>query len=178
LAKNTVEKLALKDQLKEVLEESRVIMPGIQALFGFQLIAVFSDGFGKRLTEPEQHLHLWALGLTVVSIALCMAPAAIHRQSQPDSVSNRLVKLCTVLLSLGMPPLATAIGLDFYLMCRVITKEPALSLQLAVAVGVLLGGLWLVLPYLIRRYLMQPEPAKPEVLTSQATSHKQQATSR
>jgi hypothetical protein len=177
LGKNTVEELPLKDQVKQMLEESRVVLPGIQALFGFQLIAVFSDGFGKKLNSSEQRLHLWALGLTVLAIALSMAPAAIHRQSQPESVSNRLVKLGTILLSLGMAPLATAIGLDFYLMCRTILKNSDQSLAIASGVGVGIVFLWLVLPYLIRGYLKQPEPAKPEILTPNTTSRKPQATS-
>jgi hypothetical protein len=31
-----------------------MVLPGIQALFGFQLIAVFSPGFEQKLTLAEQ----------------------------------------------------------------------------------------------------------------------------
>ena len=34
------QKLELKDMLRNVLEEARMVLPGIQALFGFQLISV------------------------------------------------------------------------------------------------------------------------------------------
>jgi len=37
-----------------------MVLPGIQALFGFQLIAVFSDGFANKLTRAEQRLHFFA----------------------------------------------------------------------------------------------------------------------
>lgn len=33
-----------------------MVLPGIQALFGFQLIAVFNNGF-SRLDRAEQGLH-------------------------------------------------------------------------------------------------------------------------
>jgi hypothetical protein len=162
LSKNSVEQLPLKDQLKQMLEESRVVLPGIQALFGFQLIAVFNQGFGEKLTSAEQRLHLLALGLTALSVAICMAPAALHRQSQPESVSNRLVKLCSTLLTVGMGPLMLGITFDFYLMCRVILKDPQASLWLATALGFVLAALWYLMPYAVRSHLKQPEPERPE----------------
>ena len=170
MAKNAVEQLALKDQLKQTLEEARVVLPGIQALFGFQLIAVFNQGFGTKLTEEEQRLHLWALGLTAIAVALCMTPAALHRQSQPESVSDRLVKLCTVLLTMGMAPLMLGIAFDFYLMCRMILKHTEHSLQLAIGLGALLFALWYVMPYAVRRYLKQPEPERSEFEATSATT--------
>ena len=35
-----------------VLDESRMILPGIQALFGFQLMIVFNDAFTEKLSVP------------------------------------------------------------------------------------------------------------------------------
>jgi len=35
-----VERLALADEAKESIEEARMVLPGIQAVLGFQLIAV------------------------------------------------------------------------------------------------------------------------------------------
>ena len=34
---------SIKDALQQTLEEARMVLPGVQALFGFQLIAVFSE---------------------------------------------------------------------------------------------------------------------------------------
>jgi len=44
---------SLKDQATHILDEARTVLPGIQALFGFQLIAVFSDRFATGLSEPN-----------------------------------------------------------------------------------------------------------------------------
>ncbi|MDQ2943358.1 MAG: hypothetical protein M3R21_06785 [Candidatus Dormibacteraeota bacterium] len=41
-----------------LLNEGRMVLPGIQALFGFQLIAVFNQTFSQRLSPAEQYLHL------------------------------------------------------------------------------------------------------------------------
>jgi Family of unknown function (DUF6328) len=53
-------------------------MPGIQAIFGFQLIAVFNVRF-RDFTSVEQAVHLAALLLIALAIALIMTPAAYHR---------------------------------------------------------------------------------------------------
>ena len=54
-----------------LLEECRMVLPGIQALFGFQLIAVFNGKFWE-LSDGHRMLHLTAIALVAVSIALVM----------------------------------------------------------------------------------------------------------
>jgi Family of unknown function (DUF6328) len=41
---------------REAIEEARMVLPGIQALFGFQLMAVFNQRFNE-LTAGEQLIH-------------------------------------------------------------------------------------------------------------------------
>ena len=65
----------LEEETRTVIEEARMVLPGIQAFFGFQLIAVFNSRF-QDLTHMEQVLHLVALLMLTVSIALIMTPAA------------------------------------------------------------------------------------------------------
>ena len=62
------------DQAKNALDEARMVLPGIQALFGFQLIAIFNDGFDTKLSSSEQDLHLAAISLVAVAVVLIMAP--------------------------------------------------------------------------------------------------------
>jgi len=88
-----------------------MVLPGIQALFGFQLIAVFSQSFDQKLSGAEQRLHLLAIGLVAVAIALVMAPAAYHRQAAPRHVSNAFIDVSTRLLLCSMLPLAASICL-------------------------------------------------------------------
>ena len=60
-----------------------MVLPGVQALFGFQLIAVFNTGFAEKLSHGEQRVHLLALALVAMAGALIMTPAAYHRQTSP-----------------------------------------------------------------------------------------------
>jgi Family of unknown function (DUF6328) len=67
------EEVRLEAAASYLLEECRMILPGIQALFGFQLIAVFNQGFDEKLTSGEQQLHFFALFLVALAAALGMS---------------------------------------------------------------------------------------------------------
>ena len=123
-----------------------MVLPGIQALFGFQLIAVFNQGFGERLSQGEQVLHLVAIAFTVLSMALVMTPAAIHRQAEPRQVSERFIWIGSNLVLSGMVPLALAIGLDAYIVSSLIIRDDAVAVVIATVVVGVFAALWFFLP--------------------------------
>jgi hypothetical protein len=138
-------RLPLTRQVEYLLEECRMVLPGMQALFGFQLIVVFSDRFARELSQGEQRLHLLAIGLVAVAIVLIMTPAAYHRQTDPEQVTRGFVRISTRLLLASLWPLAVAICLDFYLVGRVLVGTgPMLWLTSFLFATFLL--LWFVLP--------------------------------
>jgi len=53
------EVLSLKDAVQQLLDEARMVLPGIQTLLGFQLIACFNEGFAVRLDAAEQRFTCW-----------------------------------------------------------------------------------------------------------------------
>jgi len=140
------EEVKLDSAAGHLLEECRMVLPGIQALFGFQLIAVFNDGFGEKLTSGQQQLHFLALFLVAVAAGLVMTPAAIHRQTQQRAVSERFVWLSSWLVLLSMYPLAVGLTLDIYLIGRIVFDAPAASVAFAAVIFIVLMGLWLGLP--------------------------------
>ena len=110
MASEPSEELSLADATTNLLEECRMVLPGLQALFGFQLICEFSPGFAERLASTEQRLHLLALALVAIAGALVMAPAAYHRQTRPREASARFLVLGSRLLLWALVPLM--IGLE------------------------------------------------------------------
>lgn len=129
-----------------VLEECRMVLPGVQALFGFQLVAVFSERFPLVLTLPEQRAHLVALTMSALAVAFLMAPAAYHRQAHPKSVSKEHLRASSWMLTIGMMPLMIAILIDIYLVARVVAESVAMA---GTITGVLAGVfvfLWIVFP--------------------------------
>jgi hypothetical protein len=139
------EELELPQAVSMLADECRMVLPGVQALFGFQLIAVFSDGFSEKLSQFDQQLHLAAIVLVVVAIGMLMAPAAYHRQTSPMHVSHHLVRVSTRLLMWGLLPLALALSVDLYVVSRLVTGGGAAALLAAAMLGVLCL-FWYLLP--------------------------------
>ncbi|HEX4332302.1 MAG TPA: DUF6328 family protein [Usitatibacter sp.] len=116
---DAIEHVKLSDAAKYLLEECRMVLPGIQALFGFQLVAVYDDRF-TELSGLDQALHFAAVGCTAISVALIMTPAAYHRSIGVQVVSEQFIRNSTRLLLASMPPLGLAISMDFYLVGRLV----------------------------------------------------------
>jgi hypothetical protein len=128
-----------------LLEECRMVLPGIQALFGFQLIAVFNQGFDEKLGPLQQRLHLAAIGLVAAAVALVMTPAAYHRQIGVREVSESFVRVSTRLLLISMIPLALGACIDFYLIAGVILNGWAAGFLAAILFSIYFI-LWIILP--------------------------------
>ena len=127
-----------------------MVLPGMQALFGFQLIAVFTPGFDEKLVPGDRQLHLVATGLVVLAIGLIMTPAAYHRQRGTHRVSERFLRLSSRLLLWSLAVLALGLCLEFFLIASVVAGR-SVALWLASALLLVVGTLWFVLPRLGRR---------------------------
>ena len=147
-----IEELPLNEAVTHMLEECRVVLPGVQALFGFQLIAVFNFAFAERLSQPEQDIHLVSLALVAIAGALVMTPAAYHRQVCPNHVSTQLLRLGSRFLLASMVSLTIGIMLDFYLIARLILGSETNALIAAIALGAFFAVCWFVVPPVMRRY--------------------------
>ncbi|WP_070266808.1 MULTISPECIES: DUF6328 family protein [unclassified Duganella] len=141
---------SLKDQFRNVVEEARMLLPGVQALLGFQTIAVFNQRF-TELAPLERNSHMVALTLVVVSVSLLMTPAAYHRIVEPHHVSEKTLAVTTLLICLSLLPLASALSLDFFVVLSLATHERALSLGVGASAFFLLIALWFAFPLRERR---------------------------
>ena len=140
------EEESLKDALQQTLDEARMVLPGVQALFGFQLIAVFSDGFERRLSDLEQDLHLVAVVLVTIAIALMMTPAAYHRQVDRRRVTAEFLAMASHLVSGAMLPLAAGLALDIHLVASAITGDRPLATAIGCIVFAMFAALWFAFP--------------------------------
>src|SRR6476620_2244399 len=145
------EELSLNEAATHVLEECRTVVPGMQALFGFQLIAVFSTAFKGELSPAERVLHLVALVLVTIALVLVMAPTAVHRQTEPESVSRRFITISSRLLMASMIPLAIGICLDVYIVARVIVDSREVAGIVAASLLAVFIVFWLLLPRAVHR---------------------------
>ncbi len=140
---------SLEEEATHATDEARMLLPGVQAVMGFQLVAVFNTRF-VDLGAEEQRLHFGAFLLLVLAMGLIMAPAAYHRQAERGIISRRFVDLASLLLTWALFPLAAGVAIDTYLIASLIFAEPAIPIGAAVMVGLVLLGLWFTMPGVAR----------------------------
>jgi uncharacterized protein DUF6328 len=137
---------SLKSKIEQLLTEARVIIPGGQALLGFQLIAVLTKAFGE-LPPACKYLHCVGLSAVALSVILLMTPAALHRigfhgEDSPAffRIGSRLVVAASIPLAVGI---AADVAVVFY---KAIDNGAAAVLAGIVSLAVLLS-LWLGYPF-------------------------------
>ena len=141
------EQVKLSEAASFLLEECRMVLPGIQAIFGFQLVAVFNQRF-PDLEEYEQALHFAAMTCNAIAIAMVMCPAAYHRMRMPFEVTRQFIRNSSRLLMASMIPLGLGLVADYYIIARLVFEDTGRS-WLALAALALAGALaffWFVFP--------------------------------
>lgn len=144
-----IHKESLEEEATHATDEARMVLPGVQALMGFQLIAVFNQRF-ESMSSASQLLHLAAFSMVVLAMGLIMAPAAYHRQAERGCVTRRFVDFTSRMLSLSLLPLIAGIALDTYVLITLISRMTALAIGGAALVVGVLGWLWFGIPALAR----------------------------
>ena len=142
---NDTEKVKISQAATYLLDECRMILPGIQALLGFQLIAVFSERFARDLPASSQKLHFVSLSLVALAIAIVMSPAAYHRMQGVCEVSERFVRNSSRLLLASMVPLALGLCIDYYIIASLVF-DAAWAAAMPVFLFVVLAIFWIVFP--------------------------------
>lgn len=143
------EPTSVETKIKHVLTEARVVLPGVQALLGFQLTAMLTDAFGK-LPKELQYVHLASLGLLAAAMVFLMAPAAFHRIVERGEDTERVHRFSSVMILLAMIPLGLGLSADFYVVLEKVLNSPALSLSLATGSLIFFYGVWFGVTYALR----------------------------
>ncbi|MCU1308315.1 MAG: putative rane protein [Acidobacteriaceae bacterium] len=135
------ESMELKDKIKEVLIEARMVLPGAQALLGFQFIVVLTDAFDE-LPQSLKILHLSSLFSVALCTVLLIAPAAYHRIVCRGEDSEDLLQFASLIILAAMVPLAAGLATDFLIVTWMVTKSMPVALAASAAMLVLLLGFW------------------------------------
>jgi hypothetical protein len=146
-----VRPLDLEHEVRHVLEEARMIVPGVQALFGFQLVSVFNTVFLSKLGRVDHIVHFAAICWTAIAMGLVMAPAAFHRQAERGMVSKRLVRVGSRLLQGALWALTIGIGLDTHLIAALVFGSELAGVCAGTAIALFLVSVWFVYPHAVRR---------------------------
>jgi Kef-type K+ transport system membrane component KefB len=136
----------LDRELGELLQELRVVLPGVQVLLAFLLTAPFQQRFGQ-LPGTLRNAFFAAIACATLATALLIAPSVHHRLRWRERDKERLLRTANRQAIWGTLFLAAAIVLALYVVTNVLfsTWLAVLTAVLAVAV---FAWLWYALPLL------------------------------
>jgi Family of unknown function (DUF6328) len=132
---------SLKTKIDQALTEARVVLPGAQALLGFQLITMFMDAFDK-LPNSSKFIHMASLALIALTTILLMTPAAYHRIAERGEDTQRMHTVASVFLMGAMITLPLGICGDVYVVVDKVTNSFALSVGCASVALAFFYGTW------------------------------------
>jgi len=131
----------LKNKIEHVLTECRVVLPGAQALLGFQFIALLMEEFSK-LPTGSKYVHFLSLCLVALTVIFLMTPAAYHRLVEQGEDTEHFHRFASRTLLSAMVPLALGIAGDFYVVANKVLESTSLAVVLSIVTVCLFYGLW------------------------------------
>jgi hypothetical protein len=138
------------DKIQTLLTEARVILPGAQALLGFQFAAMLTDRF-QTLPSVSRIVHVASLFAIALAVILLIAPAAYHRLAA-DGEPRLDVDVFGARAVLGaLIPLALGLAGDLYVVAEMQFVSAILAIGLPVLALVVFVGSWAVYPVIARK---------------------------
>jgi FtsH-binding integral membrane protein len=149
------EKQRVNRNFDQLLQELRVVIPGVQVLFAFLLAVPFSTRF-IRVDQFERVVFFVALLFAALAVVLLLAPSIQHRILFRHDQKRYLVETGTKLMIAGMTALAISMTLSLVLVAHFLYGVWAASIVGGVAV-VAYGAIWYALPIERRRHATRVE---------------------
>ena len=138
----------LNRELMELLQELRVVIPGVQVLLAFLLTVPFQQRFAD-LPGSMRNAFFASIACATLATAFLIAPSAHHRLRWRAGEKEALVRIGNQMAIAGTVFLAAAIVLALYVVTDVLFTTD-LALWTAIGAVIVFGGLWYALPMLWR----------------------------
>jgi hypothetical protein len=144
------------DDLSDLLEETRILLPGTQVFAGFLITLPFQSRFDK-LSTMQRNLYLLIVVTVLIALNCFIAPAAYHRIARPVHRKQAYKVLATWFVIIGLVPFSLSTILTTYFMIDVIVG-PGFGVIAALLVGIPIAILWWLFPLLrIHDHVPTPE---------------------
>lgn len=138
------EKERVDRELIELLNELRVILPGVQVLFAFLLILPFSSGFTK-LDALGRDAFVLSLLCAAIATILLITPSSYHRLRFRAGDKTQMLFTSNRLVIIGLGVLALAISTALLVIVRVVVG-PGEGWVTGVSFLALCAVFWYALP--------------------------------
>ena len=134
------DKAELDRELIELLNELRVVLPGVQVLIAILLIVPFSNGW-NQVTEVQRYVYFVAFLCAAAASAFLIAPSVIHRIRWREGDKEHLLVTANRLAITGAVFLAAGMTATVFLITDVLFDN-AWAAVVAAAVGASFAWLW------------------------------------
>ena len=134
----------LNRELIELLNEIRVLLPGVQILLAFLLTVPFTEQF-DRINDEQRWAYIVTFASAALATVLLIAPTAYHRVQFRQRDKERLLRWSNRLSIVGTVCIGIGMAASGYLVFDFVFATPA-AIGAAVAVTVLAALTWIVLP--------------------------------
>jgi predicted membrane channel-forming protein YqfA (hemolysin III family) len=139
----------LDRELIELLNELRVVLPGVQVLFAFMLTVPFTNRFSS-ITNEQRQVFFVSFLLTTAATALLIAPSAYHRLRWRQRDKEQMLRTANRLSIGGLVLLAFVLVGVVFLVTDLLFHAAA-AVTVTAAVGAFFGWFWYGLPLWRRR---------------------------
>jgi hypothetical protein len=131
-------------ELIELLNELRVVLPGVQVLFAFLLTVPFSNGF-SRMTDLQRDVYFVAFVATTIATILLIAPSTYHRIRFRKGDKERMLFTANRFAITGTVFLAAAVSAVVYVITDVLFHAAWAAVMTALT-ALFAVSTWYVLP--------------------------------
>jgi Family of unknown function (DUF6328) len=131
-------------ELIELLNELRVVLPGVTVLFAFLLAVPFAKGW-SRVTTFQRDVFLVAFLATGVAVALLTAPSSYHRLRFRTGNKEHLVRTGNRLTIAGIAAFAVALEAVVLLVIDYVVSAGA-AIGATVGFTLFVAALWYGVP--------------------------------
>jgi hypothetical protein len=121
--------------------EARMVLPGTQALLGFQIVIFLVQDF-DRLPREIQWTHFGSLVAVTISAVLLITPAAYHRIAEHGEDSEQFHNFASRVMLAAMFFLGLGLAGDFFVVTYKISRSMVLSFTCAGTLLLFFYGLW------------------------------------
>jgi hypothetical protein len=139
----------LHEKINQMLTEARVILPGAQALLGFQFAVTMTRAFAE-LPQMDRQIHFIALVAIAVAVMLLLTPATVHRLTFGGKDVARFHDIGSGFVTAALAPLGLGITADVYVATAKMLDSHFMAAIAAITSLIFLALFWYAIPLLLR----------------------------
>jgi amino acid transporter len=127
-----------------LLNELRVLLPGVEVLFAFLLTVPFTERF-HEVTTTQRVTYFVAFLSAALSAVMLVSPSVYHRVRWRETDKEHMLRTANTFALIGIAFLAVATGSSVYLVSDVLFAQAAAAVVTSLIAAVMICS-WFVLP--------------------------------